>query len=232
MPRPSKLVEKLEDWITAKLGDKLSRTLKKIKRFIPLIIVGLYFYGMIINSIRRGIDSVFGEESVSGIWVANPFKNLLAIFTPTGLIVTAVCVLLFCLITKKGYVWFSGYKFTKDPRGFDILPDATHGSSGFMSAKEMKEIISLDEMEDTVETVIGKYKKHPDDESGLYATIKDNAEYRNHAHTIVFGATGSGKSQGFVIPFLLQAVRRKESVIVVDPKGGATRFYLKRVGAV
>ena len=34
-------------------------------------------------------------------------------------------------ITKKGYIWFSGYKYTHDPRGFDILPDGTHGTSGF-----------------------------------------------------------------------------------------------------
>ena len=48
-----------------------------------------------------------------------------------GLGVTAVILLLVCLITKKGYSWFSGYKFTRDPRGFDILPDGTHGTSCF-----------------------------------------------------------------------------------------------------
>lgn len=44
-----------------------------------------------------------------------------ALFTPHGLLFTAVIVLLICLITKKGYIWFSGYKFIRDPRGFDIL---------------------------------------------------------------------------------------------------------------
>ena len=219
MPRPSALIAKLEDWAADKLGDRVTRILKKIKKYIPFIIVGWYFYGMLINSIRLGIDSVFGDEAVNEIWVADPFRNLIAIFTPTGLGVIAISVLLFCLITKKGYIWFSGYKFTRDSRGFDILPDATHGSSGFMAQKEMKEIICLSKIEDTSETVIGKYMKRPDDENALYATVKDDSEYRNHAHSIIFGATGSGKSQGFVIPFLLQAVRRGESVIVVDPKG-------------
>lgn len=63
--------------------------------------------------------------------------NRLAVFIPHGLGVSTVIALLICLITKKGYIWFSGYKYTRDPRGFDILPDAAHGSSGFLTKKEM-----------------------------------------------------------------------------------------------
>ena len=47
------------------------------------------------------------------------------------------------LITKKGYIFFSGYKFIRDPRGFDILPDATHGSSGFLTEQEMRGFLEV-----------------------------------------------------------------------------------------
>lgn len=30
---------------------------------------------------------------------------------------TLVIVLIICLITKKGYIWFSGYKYTHDRAG-------------------------------------------------------------------------------------------------------------------
>ena len=56
------------------------------------------------------------------IWVLNPFKNWGAVFTGFGIVTTLVIILIICLITKKGYIWFSGYKYTHDPRGFDILP--------------------------------------------------------------------------------------------------------------
>ena len=51
---------------------------------------------------------------MESIWVFNPFLNLLVVLTPFGLGVTAVIVLLICLITKKGYIWFSGYKYIRD----------------------------------------------------------------------------------------------------------------------
>ena len=89
-----------------------------------------------------------GEE-VRSIWVLNPLRNWLVLFTPFGLGTTLVLVLLACLITKKGYIWFSGYKYTRDPRGFDILPDATHGSSGFLTEKEMEEFLELGTAADT-----------------------------------------------------------------------------------
>lgn len=235
MPKLSELIAKLEKRLENKFGRFLSRHKSKIKKYIPLAIVVWYFYGMIVNSIRLGMRSTFNAagEDIGSIWVANPFKNLLAVFTPTGIATTAICVLLFCLITKKGYIWFSGYKYTKDPRGFDILPDGTHGSSGFMSPKEMEPVLNMEGVGKTEGTVIGKLKEHPDDDDKYtkYLSIKKNIGLSDH--TIVFGATGSGKSRGYVIPFIFQAVKRKESIIIVDPKGELyekTSEYLRSEG--
>lgn len=221
MVKLSELIAKLEQRAETKFGKLLSRYKSKIKGYIPLGLCVLYFYGMLINSIRLGISSTFNStgETVKSIWMVNPISNLLAIFTPTGLAVTAVCFLLLCLITKKGYIWFSGYKYTRDPRGFDILPDATHGSSGFMSQKEMVPVLNIESVAATEGTVIGKLREHPDDDAkySKYLSIKKGIGLSDH--TIVFGATGSGKSRGYVIPFIFQAVKRNESIIIVDPKG-------------
>ena len=43
----------------------------------------------------------------------------------------------------------------------------------------------------------------------------------------VIGSSGSGKTRFWLTPQLLQA---HSSYVVVDPKGGAKRSYLKRVG--
>ena len=139
MFRLSDKLARLEDRISGRWGKKLDRFFDrrkgKWKFYIPLGLFCWYFYGMLINSVHLGIKSTFNATGapVGSIWVVNPFRNLLAVFTPTGLGVTAVGFILFCLITKKGYIWFSGYKFIRDKRGFDILPDGTHGTSGFMS---------------------------------------------------------------------------------------------------
>ncbi len=166
MAKLSERIAKLEARAERRFGRLLSRFKSKYKKFVPLVIIGWYFYGMLLNSIILGIRSTFGgeDEPIGSIWVANPFRNFLAVFTPSGLAVTAACVLLFCLITKKGYIWFSGYKYKRDPRGFDILPDATHGSSGFMTKKEMGKVLELRPLEDTDGTIIGKVKDAPTDD--------------------------------------------------------------------
>ena len=127
MFRLSEKLARLEDRISGRWGKKLDKFFDrhkgKWKFYLPVALCVWYFYGMLINSIHLGIQSTFNAtgEPVGSIWVANPLRNLLAVFTPTGLAVTGVSFLLFCLITKKGYIWFSGYKFTRDKRGFDIV---------------------------------------------------------------------------------------------------------------
>ena len=141
------------------------------------------------------------------------------VFTPFGLGVTAVVVLLVCLITKKGYIWFSGYKYTHDPRGFDILPDATHGSSGFLTKKEMGEFLELGDVTEVQGMMLGKHKAHENDldKYAIYAAHRMIPGDNNNL--LCIGAPGSGKSRGFIIPFLMGCAQRGESVFVTDPKG-------------
>lgn len=221
MLRLSTLIAKLEDKLEPKIGRFLDKHRGKFRYYVPLALCALYFYGMLINSIHLGIQSTFhaNGEDPGSIWVLNPFQNLFAIFTPTGIVTTAVCVLLFCLITKKGYVWYSGHKFTRDPRGFDITKESSHGSSGFMGKKEQEAVLLTGPIRDLEGTLLGKLKASAaeDDKYAKYATLRPDS--RLTEHILIYGATGSGKTRGFVKPFLLQALRRKESVLCVDPKG-------------
>ena len=173
MFRLSKLLEKLEDKSEARFKSWFARNKAKLPMRVPAVIVGWYFYGMFLNSLRLGIASTFhtGEDEIKSIWVLNPFKNWGAVFTGFGIVTTLVIILIICLITKKGYIWFSGYKYTHDPRGFDILPDGTHGTSGFLTEKEMREFLELSPAGKTEGMILGKVKKHPDDPDAyaLYA---------------------------------------------------------------
>ncbi len=220
----SKLIEKLETRLERKIGTWMKRNKGKLGMYIPTALIVWYFYGMLINSIKLGNASIFGTsgEVIESIWVWNPFSNLIAIFTPTGLVVTGFLLLLYCLVTKKGYAKFSGYHFIKDARGFDILPDGTHGSSGFMTAKDREKIVNVDTLDKLDGTVFGKLKDDPldDDKYAQYITLKQNCGLTEH--TMIYGSTGAGKSRGYVKPFILQCAKRKESIVLVDPKG---EFY-------
>ena len=221
MFRLSKLLEKLEDKLDARFKSWFARNKAKLPMRVPAVIVGWYFYGMFLNSLRLGIASTFhqADEEIQSIWVLNPFKNWGAVFTGFGFVTTLVIVLIICLITKKGYIWFSGYKYTHDPRGFDILPDGTHGTSGFLTEKEMREFLELSPAGKTEGMILGKVKKHPDDPDAyaLYAAHRMVAGDNNNL--LCIGAPGSGKSRGFIIPFLMGCAKRGESAFITDAKG-------------
>lgn len=226
MPRLSKLIEKLEDRAEHKLGRWYDRNKGKLPVYIPLVLGGWYLYGMFINSLRLGTAATFhtNEEAIESIWVLDPLKNLFVVFTPYGLGATAVIVLLICLITKKGYVWFSGYKFTRDPRGFDILPDGTHGSSGFLTKKEMETFLEMGKADEVEGMMLGKVRDHPDDPDKYATYVAHRMVPGDNNGLLCIGAPGSWKTRGFIIPFLMGCVRRTrsghpESVIVTDPKG-------------
>lgn len=226
MPRLSKVLERLEDRLEARWGSWYARHKGRLPGYLLLTLVGWYFYGMLLNSLRLGIRATFhapGEE-VGSIWVYNPFRNWLTVWTPFGLGVTAVILLLICLITKKGYFWFSGYRYIRDPRGFDILPDGTHGTSGFLTEKEMRSFLELGPVDEVHGMIVGKYLRKEDDPDkyALYAAHEMRAGSNNSI--LCIGAPGSSKTRSFISPFLLGCARRTaeghpESVIITDPKG-------------
>lgn len=223
MFRASKLLEKLEDRLEKRLGKFFDRYGKKVKFYIPLAVTGIYFYGMFINSVKLGIRSVWGSEPVESIWVANPFLNFFAILTPEGLLITGTIVLLTCLITKKGYIFFSGYKFIHDERGFDILPDGTHGTASFMSKKEYptRNVGKIGPIDEAEGVILGKFKDKPDDDDKYaeYVCFDYRAQSGLNGNILCVGAPGSFKTTGFIIPFLLECLKRRESVYLSDPKG-------------
>ncbi len=209
---------------------QISRFVEKIKRKCgenawktgTLCGVGLYAYGLLINSVRNGIAATFslGADAPPRLIEWSPFRNFAAIFTPTGFGISFFLLAMAVLLNKRGkpYQFLSGYRFEEDKRGFDILPDGTHGTSGFMRRAEMGKTLEYGKIGSLSGTVLGKLEDGWNTE--YISPKKDNGL---NEHIMVFGASGAGKSRGFVKPFILQCIKRQESLVLVDPKGGATR---------
>ena len=209
MPRLSKLLEKIEDLAANRWGSWYERNKARVPLYAVLGGLGWYFYGMLLNSLRLGKESVFHMtgEKVESIWVLNPFKNFFVVLTPFGLGTTAVILLLICLLTRKGYKWFSGYHFTRDPRGFDILPEGTHGTSGFATKRELGEHLELGGVGEVTGMLLGRIKRHPDDPDRYSSYVAHRMKPGENNNILCIGAPGSYKSRGFIIPFLMGCAR-------------------------
>ena len=219
MRRLSDEIAKLENRWMKKAKRWRSRHPGSWKLYALLGIMAWYFYGMFINSVRFGIRQTFDAGSrIADIWTANPFLNLIAPFTPTGIFVTVAIATAYCLLTRKGFQWLSGYHPVKDKRGFDILPDGTHGSSRFMKLREMEQILDVGRLDDLKGTVYGKHKDDPLDDDTFADYVASIEKTGLAGNLLVAGAPKTGKSWGFVRPFVFQCVKRHESLVLSDPK--------------
>ena len=211
--RLSKIIEILENKAIA----FYKKNKDSIPRYILILFIILYAAGFIVHSVTTGLHN-FYSGSNDNLFIIDPVKNIKALFTPAGIGTVLFGFLMFLLFSGKGKDLLSGYKTVKDKeRGIEILPEGTHGTSGFMDKKELPEFLVSGSIEKVDETLFGKL------ENGDYVAMKDMPGMSKNV--MVYGAPGTGKSRGFVMPFVMQAARRGESLVMVDPKAEFYEMY-------
>jgi len=119
------------------------------------------------------------------------------------LIVLAVVILFVFRIGRDG-----GGEYDSD-RKLTYADSGSYGTAGFMTEKELRETLLVTDARSTDAIILGRKGKK------AICLPNDSRLNRNFA---VYGASGSGKSRAFVRSMILQAVRRRESVIITDPK--------------
>ena len=139
----------------------------------------------------------------------NPIRCIPSAFTWNGLkgmalFLTAVAAI---FLYVKFHDKFSGE--LHDPRGFTISKSGTYGTAGWMSDKDMKEVLELTTPVKAEGNILGERNGQ------LVCLPKDT---RLNRHTAVFGASGTMKSRAVIRNNLFQAIKRGESVIISDPK--------------
>lgn len=163
--------------------------------------VVLYLYGMLVN-FCAGRGMVFP-----------PTQNWSAAFTPAGIGVLIIGIVLLLLCRSPGIL--SRGKSLKDKeRRYEILPEGTHGTSHWMEKRRAKEVLAVGSLEDMEASVFGRLP------SGPYVGMKEQKGMSRNI--MVYGPPGSFKSRGFAMPFIMQAVRRQESLVICDSKA---EFY-------
>lgn len=142
---------------------------------------------------------------------------------PYGLYGILICIgllaILLIMVMRMGYSDAGEYD---EERNFTYSAKGTYGTSGWMGRKEMEGVLDL----------VPDLRKH----HGTVLGLLDNKavcvpeESRLNRNLAVYGASGSMKTRSFCMNCILQSAARGESLIISDPKSGAKRSCLKRVG--
>ena len=147
----------------------------------------------------------------------NPFPA----FKPDLILTT----LFFYLLALAGLFISVGSYFFEREKGFGITTDKKDkGYSRWAKDKEIKEELSCVPIEAKTAPAAGVPLILNDKEMWV-----DNSEY----HSLVIGATGSGKTQTVILPLVHSLAKKKESMIITDPKGEIyekTSVMLKKKG--
>ncbi len=146
------------------------------------------------------LSSFATEGYLSGL---NPFPA----FTPQYIKATMI----FYFLALLGlFISVSSYFFDRE-KGIGVTTNKKDkGYSRWAKDKEMKEELSRVEVKEENSTVAGIPLILNDQEMWV-----DNGEY----HSLVIGATGSGKTQTVILPMVHSLAKAKESMIITDPKG-------------
>ena len=136
----------------------------------------------------------------------NPFPA----FAPDHILATLV---IFILMLVGIFMTVSSYFFEREKGvGFSVGAKSDKGYSRW--AKE-KELISQEKVEFISQT-------EPYANAGGVPLMMKNDKIlvdNGEAHTLVIGATGSGKTQTIIFPTVEVLAKHKESMIITDPKG-------------
>lgn len=205
---------------------KIRRWILRIKEhfayYAACAAAAMYLYGIFANVFKNATHNFRTGESVK-LLSLNPIKCFLAVFSPQGLGTAFFILIMYALVSGKWLHYITGVKITKDERNFDISNEGTHGTSGWMSEREREKVLQLGSADKLPCPILCKIKDsvYDDDRFADYAGLRTDAGL--NSHTMVYGASGSGKSRGFVKPFILKMAKfkadRRESMILVDPKG-------------
>lgn len=227
-----RIKEKLQKLIEK--NSKIKVIVCKIKEhfwyYLICTLLGLYLYGIIIHSFIGAMQN-FTQGTMHQTFSFNPIKCFSAVFSPQGLGVAFFLAIMYFLVAGKWIYLITGVKITKDERNFNIINEGTHGTSGWMNEKERDKILMSGTADNLPCPIMCKVKHsvYDDDKYAEYVGIRDDSGLNKHI--IVYGATGSGKSRGFVKPLILKMVqlltsgKSKQSMIIVDPKAELFEQY-------
>lgn len=150
-----------------------------------------------------------------GIWVGDctPFGIIAGYWTKKRFYPIWLFVILSAVLIALVYYGIKRSLEQDEDRGFEISESNVYGKAKEITRKELEAVADIVPKNAALSTIFGQL----DLTENNLITMKPNANSNNNI--ICFGSPGSGKTFSFVIPFILQAIRRGESVLCTDTKG-------------
>ena len=179
-------------------------------------LISLYLTGVVMAFLNSGIQTCFNIDAIITAFREMTFQyELFLTFFFIGAAIVA-----FTAYKQLSYI------DRKDLFGrFLFGVDGTYGTARFAKMDELTTIAKKEPIEEAYGTIYGQFTTGGRKVFDYKMSDGKHTNDLSNRNIMAIGATGSGKTFGFVQPYLLQAVKRRESVILPDPSGEIYKRY-------
>ena len=129
---------------------------------------------------------------------------------PYGLYGIGICVLLllllFAFVMKLGFSEAGEYD---KERNFSFSRKGTYGTAGFMTDREMRELLQVCDIRDCTGIILGQV-------GDKVVALPDDTRFNKNI--AVYGSSGSMKSRSYIRNHVLQLIKLGQSFYLTDPK--------------
>ena len=142
-----------------------------------------------------------------------------------SMVIIAIGIGIFVVVMMSG----NSNTFKRDDRNFKYSNSGVYGTAALLNEAGIEGYAKIETPGKAKGTILGQV-----DTTGR-KIINTDLKSRMNKHVAINGASGAGKSRCYARPFIIQCVKRRESVIVTDPKGElyeSTAQYLKDNGYI
>ena len=181
-----------------KKGAKLLVILFLFSYLTAMLLTGC---GILLIANLLGNRCQYGIGNAIAAWFQHGRIISLLVYFP----VQMAAVRLLCL-------FMTGYKRDEEKK-YDVSREGPYGTSNNMSEQEMKETFVLEPLDDIKATILGRNPYSPEQLVGQRHPLM-----KLNRNVFMVAGPSAGKSATFVIPLIMQVMRRGESAIISDPK--------------
>lgn len=180
---------------------------KNIKLFYGQIII-LFFASILLS----GFLTLFVMNLGGSGYLVN-LRNIFAAWISKGIIFSLILFVFFELVFFRCVLLFKT-NFKKDEdRNYDVSNEGTYGTNTMMEEEEMKMVFNLGPIEDIKDPVFGKNPYNISEVVGQKHPLR-----KINRNVLMVAGPSAGKSATYIIPLILQILRKGDSAIINDPK--------------
>lgn len=181
---------------------------QKNKKLLPSVCIVVFLLSVLVTS-----NIILGLMNIGNGMYRRTLSNMIIVWFRYGIIPSVILFILlllgifhfYCIIQRNYIMDDNNVAYAKNNNAY--------GSARWMTQEVLEETFNIGEISEIKDTIFGRLPSNPNE-----VVAQKHPLLKLNRNTFMVAGPSAGKSATFVIPLILQILRRGESAIISDPK--------------